>query len=294
MRAAICLALILTAGVAGKTLAAKPAPLATPPAPKPSEADWRTPDPQDVLVIETTQGRVIVELNDLAAPNNVERLRALTRAGAYDGRSFFRVLDNFMDQTGDPLDTGLGQSSLPNVKAEFTFRRGPDTPFGSVVKAGGREQGVVGSLPVISQTMDLGLLTIDHKVDAWGTFCGGVLGMARSDDPDSANSQFFFMRTNKTTPDQGTHQLDSTYTAAGRVIAGQEAIDAVKVGEPVPAPQDKMLSVKVLADMPPASRPKIRIVDANSNWFRTEVERQRTILGPDFSVCSIQLPVEIR
>ena len=53
------------------------------------------------------------------------------------------------------------------------------------------EEGFVGSLPVLSQSMDLGLLTVDHKVQAWGLYCPGVGGMARSDDPDSANSQFF-------------------------------------------------------------------------------------------------------
>ena len=65
-------------------------------------------------------------------------------------------------------------------------------------RANGVEEGFVGSLPVVSQSMDLGLLTVDHRVDAWGTYCAGVLGMARSDDPASGNSQFFLMRTNAT------------------------------------------------------------------------------------------------
>src|ERR1700679_1713933 len=92
----------------------------------PTDADWRTPDPQNVLVIDTNKGRIFVELSPVAAPLAVARVRELTRDGVYDGRAFFRVLDNFMDQTGDPLDSGVGQSSLPNIAPEFMFRRGSD------------------------------------------------------------------------------------------------------------------------------------------------------------------------
>jgi peptidylprolyl isomerase len=199
-----------------------------------------------------------------------------------------------MDQTGDPLDSGVGSSSLPNLKAEFTFRRGPDMPFVLAVRNGAVEEGLVGSLPVISQPSDLGLLTADHKVQAWGAYCAGVAGMARGDDPDSANSQFFLMRDNANAGDHATHALDKKYTAFGRALVGQDVIDQIKTGEPVPEPQDKMLSVKVLADMPAASRPKVRVIDPASPWFKAEIERQRAKAGADFTVCQAPLPVEVR
>jgi peptidylprolyl isomerase len=198
-----------------------------------------------------------------------------------------------MDQTGDPLDSGMGQSSLPNVTAEFTFKRGADTPFIMADRNGGVEEGFIGSLPVVSQTMDLGLLTADHRVQAWGVYCPGVLGMARSDDPDSGNSQFFLERTNANSMDHGLHALDKKYTAFARVIAGQDVVDAIKVGEPVPAPPDKIVSVKVLADMPEATRPKVRIVDAASPWAKAQIARLETELVPDFTVCDVKLPVEV-
>ena len=272
----------------------KPKPPAPPPAlAAPTEADMRTPDPQDLLIIETNKGRVLVELNEVAAPAAVARVRELARQGVYNGRSFFRVLDNFMDQTGDPLDSGVGQSSLPNLPPEFTFKRGQDTPFTIVDRQGGLEEGMVGSLPVISQTMDLGLLTADHKVQAWGAFCAGVLGIARSDDPASGNSQFFLMRTNANSADHATHALDKIYTPFGRVIAGQDVVDAIKIGEPVEAPQDKMLSVKVVADLPADQRPKVRIVDAKSAWSKAEVAREQALAGPDFTVCDVKVAVEV-
>jgi peptidylprolyl isomerase len=292
----LALAALAALALAQAAHAAKPKPPAgAPPAPAPpTDADMRTPDPKDLLVIETNKGRILVELNDLAAPNTADRIRALTRAGVDDGRSFFRVLDNFMDQTGDPLDSGTGTSSLPSLQPEFTFKRTPTTPFTLVDRAGAIEEGFEGSFPVFSQPMDLGLLTADHSVQAWGTYCPGVLGMARGDDPASANSQFFILRTNANSADHANHALDKQYTAFGKVIAGQDVVDAIKTGEPVAAPQDKMLSVKVLADMPEATRPKVRIVDAASPWAKAYIARQQAALAPDFTVCSVNLPVEVK
>jgi peptidylprolyl isomerase len=274
--------------------AKKPPPTPPPPAAPaaPTDADMRTPDPQDLLVIETTKGRILVELNDVAAPQAAARIRTLAHQGVYDGRSFFRVIDDFMDQTGDPLDSGVGQSSLPNITAEFTFKRGADTPVVVADRNGGTEEGFLGSLPVISQTMDLAAMTADHRVQAWGDYCPGVLGVARGDDPDSGNSQFFIERTNSHSPDHSLQALNKKYTAFGRVIAGQDVVDAIAVGEP-PAAPDKMISVKVLADMPEATRPKVRIVDAASPWARAQMARLEQELVPDFTVCDVKLPVQV-
>jgi peptidylprolyl isomerase len=295
MNKARLLGLVLASLAVSVAAQAKPkTPPLPPEPPPPAESDWRTPDPENILVIDTNKGRIILELNDLAAPNHTARIRALARSGVYDGRAFFRVIDNFMDQTGDPLDTGAGTSSLPNLQPEFTFKRGPDTPFTSTDKPAGLEEGFIGSFPVISQTMDLGLLTVDHKVDAWGAYCAGVAGMARADDPASANSQFYLMRTNTEAADHATHMLERKYTAWGRVVAGQDVVDSIKTGEPVAAPADKMLTVRVLADMPQASRPKVRLIDTNGAWFKAELAHQVAALGLDFTVCSMTLPADVK
>jgi peptidylprolyl isomerase len=299
MKLAPFTAIVLVVLAAGQALAAKPPPPgASPAVAPPTDADMRTPDPKDLLVIETSKGRILVELNDLAAPISADRVRTLAHQGVYDGRLFFRVIDNFMDQTGDPVDSGVGASSLPNLQPEFTFKRGTDTPFGLVFRTNGVEEGFVGSLPVISQTMDLGLLTADHRVQAWGSYCLGVLGMARADDPASANSQFFLMRTNASSADHGTHGLDKLYTAFGRVLAGQDVVDAIKTGESggqVAPPQDKMISVKVVADMPQAARPKVRVVDPASPWAKAAIQRAMAASNPlDFTVCDVKLPVEVK
>ncbi len=88
---------------------------------------------------------------------------------------------------------------MPNITAEFIFKRGADTPVAVADRNGPTEEGFLGSLPVLSQTMDLAAMTADHRVQAWGDYCPGVLGVARGDDPDSGNSQFFIERTNDRT-----------------------------------------------------------------------------------------------
>src|SRR5690348_13652589 len=77
---------------------------------QPTAADWRTPDPNDVLVIDTNKGRVFVEMVPEVAPQTVARVRELAHTGFYDGQKFFRVIDKFMDQTGDPQNNGQGGS----------------------------------------------------------------------------------------------------------------------------------------------------------------------------------------
>ncbi|MGX7705371.1 peptidylprolyl isomerase [Methylobacterium sp. Gmos1] len=71
------------------------------------------------LVMETSKGRVVIELRPDLAPNHVERIKTLSQQGFYDGVPFHRVIDGFMAQTGDPTGTGTGGSELPDLKAEF-------------------------------------------------------------------------------------------------------------------------------------------------------------------------------
>ena len=277
--------------VSGAVAAAKPPPGAPvnlqAALPAPSEADWRTPDPQNVLVIDTNKGRILFELSPPVAPKSVERVRDLTRQGLYDGRTFFRVIDNFMDQTGDPLDTGAGGSKLPDLAAEFTFRRGEDAAMAVVSTDNGVEAGFVGATPVVSQPMMLGAMLADHRVRAYGAFCPGVGGMARAGDPNSGNSQFFLMRA-------GNASLDQQYTVFGRVLAGMDVVRAIKTGEPVVAPQDKMLKVRVLADLPATERPKLRVIDTNGAWFQASVARTHAQTGVSPQICDIDIPVQLK
>ena len=272
------------AAPAGKSAAAAAAPAKSS---GPGAADWRIPDPNDVLVIDTNKGRILVELVPDVAPQNATRIRELAHENFFDGLRFFRVVENFMDQTGDPQNTGQGGSSKPNVPGEFTFRRGPDLNFVVAADQSVAEVGFVKSLPVMSQSMMLAAITKDQKVSAWGLYCPGVAGMARDDNPDSGNSQFFLMRA-------GYPALEKRYTAFGRVISGMDAVLAIKVGEPVPDPQDRMERVRLLADLPEKDRLKVRVIDPKGPWFKAEIARARALKGADFSACDVEIPVEVK
>ncbi len=76
-------------------------------------------DPENTLVMETTHGKVIIEMRPDLAPGHVTHIKELVREGFYDGIKFHRVIPDFMAQTGCPQGTGTGGSDRPDLKAEF-------------------------------------------------------------------------------------------------------------------------------------------------------------------------------
>lgn len=264
--------------------------------PSPSDAapaiaadDWRTAAPDNLLVIDTNKGRILVEMTPEAAPGHVARIRLLAKAGFYDGLPWHRVIDGFMAQTGDPLGTGEGQSWHPDLKAEFTFRRDAETPFVAVAAPAGALIGFVQSLPVQTQPDAVMATTPDRKVHAWGLYCPGVAGMARDDAPDSANSQFFLMR-------HPYPALDKRYTVWGRVVSGLDVVRALKFSpnpDGIVTDPDRMTRVRVAGDLPEGERPTVRVLSTSSAPFRALVEDTRAARGADFSACDIELPVEV-
>ncbi len=142
-----------------------------------SEAQADTPV-SNTLKMTLKYGDVTIQLRPDLAPQASERLRTLAGQGFYDGCKFFRVIAGFMAQTGDPTNTGMSGSQLPNLPAEFT--------------------------------QDASFLT-------------GTVGMARTSDPDSANSQFFICFAPSTF-------LDGQYTIVGQVTAGMDAVQQIKKG----------------------------------------------------------------
>jgi peptidylprolyl isomerase len=260
---------------------AAPAATATPPGP----GDWRPIDAANTLVIDTNQGRVLVELYPLLAPATVAQIETLARQHFYDGLTFFRVIDGFMDQTGDPQNTGAGGSTLPNIKAEFIFRHAPGVGETDLAQIPGGEVGIVGAEPEVSQPSAMAAITNDSKVNGFGLFCAGTIGLARAQADDSGNSQFFLMR--------GDHfELDQKYTAFGRVVMGEQVVRAIKTGEPVADPKDRMLTVRILADLPPEGRPNPRLLDTSSAYFKAEVAAAHAAQHDDFNPCAVDIPIQ--
>ena len=145
---------------------------------------------ENIMILNLKNGNVVVELFDDIAPNHVKRFKQLAEEKKYDGVVFHRVIDGFMAQTGD---VQFGNSTSEG----FDIRR-----------AGTGE----------SKYPDLKAEFSDIPHDR------GTLSMARSSDPNSANSQFFICL--KSAP-----HLDRQYTAFGKVIKGMEFVDLIKRGE---------------------------------------------------------------
>ena len=162
-------------------------------------------DPENTLVIELESGEVTIEMLPSIAPLHVERVKTLARSGAYDGVVFHRVIDGFMAQTGD-----VRYGKAKSLDLSRAGRGASDLP----------------DLPA--------------EFSGIASFDRGAVGMARSSNPDSGNSQFFIMFAS-------APHLNGQYTLWGRVVDGMEHVDALKRGEP-PRNPDRMVRVRVLAD----------------------------------------------
>ncbi|TWG59382.1 MULTISPECIES: peptidylprolyl isomerase [unclassified Aminobacter] len=166
-------------------------------------------DPENTMIIKLKDGEVVIALREDLAPKHVAQIKKLVRDGEYDNVAFHRVIEGFMAQTGDV--------QFGDLENGYNSQR---------VGMGGS------SLPNIEAEFSN------------ETFARGTVGMARSQDPNSANSQFFIMFA------PGSF-LDGSYTIVGNVESGMEFVDNIKRGQgpngEVTDP-DRMISVRIAAD----------------------------------------------
>ena len=142
------------------------------------------------MILKLKNGDVEIELYPKIAPNHVKRFETLANEGKYDGVVFHRVISGFMAQTGD---VKFGNSNSPDYNLDLAGTGGSDLP-----------------------NLKAEFSDVAHNK--------GVLSMARSADPNSANSQFFIVF-------ESAPHLDRSYSAFGKVIKGMELIDKIKKGE---------------------------------------------------------------
>jgi cyclophilin family peptidyl-prolyl cis-trans isomerase len=145
---------------------------------------------ENIMILKLKDGDIKIELFEDVAPNHVKRIKQLAKDGKYDGVVFHRVIDGFMAQTGD---VQFGNSS----NDQFDLRRA----------------GMGGSdLPDLKEEFS----DLPHE--------RGTLSMARSQDPNSANSQFFICF-------KESSFLDRQYTVFGKVVEGMDLVDKIKRGD---------------------------------------------------------------
>ncbi len=145
---------------------------------------------ENKMILKLKDGDVHIQLFSDVAPNHVKRIKELVKTKQYDGVIFHRVIDGFMAQTGD---VQYGNSNSNNYKPELAGTGGSNLP------------------DLKAEFSDL-----PHEK--------GTLSMARSQNPNSANSQFFICF-------ESSPHLDRNYTVFGKVVNGMEFVDKIKKGD---------------------------------------------------------------
>ena len=247
----------------------------------PAQQAWRPVAAEDLLVIDTSKGRILVAMAPQMAPRAVERIRLLAREGVYDGLLFHRVIEGFVDQTGDPNNKDGGVSAYPDLPAEFSARLPATAKPLIVTRRSDGVEGVLGASPFAGVSAAEQALGSDHRLRAWGAYCAGTAGMGRQAGIDTANAEIFFMRA-------PARRLDHDYAVWGQVVAGLDVVRAINVGEP-PRDPDRMLQVRVAADMAPAGRPKLEVLNPQGREFRARLAKIRAQKGAAFTVCDLAM-----
>ncbi|MDV6375419.1 peptidylprolyl isomerase [Deinococcus sp. ZS9-10] len=252
-----------------------------------TQTRWVTLDPQNLLVIDSTRGRMIVEMRPDLAPKAVERIKLLAREKVYDGLQFHRVIDLFVVQTGNPNNKDGGTSTYPNLEPEFSVRLPAKVAWRQVTQTSDGNSGFLGTMPVLTVSDAETRRRNEPTFQAWGAYCPGVAGMGRGEALDSANSEIFFMRG------ASSFRLGLQYTAWGNAVIGREVVTTVVAGEP-PANPDIMQRVQVAADMPEGQRPVVEMMDPQGPAFAQLVDTVQREKGADFSICDIQVPTRLK
>jgi peptidylprolyl isomerase len=242
---------------------------------------WNALDPDNTVYLEMQEGMVVIQLNPAFAPKTVEHLKQLLEDQFYRGMSFYRVIDGFVAQGGDEADIDGNPATTP-LKAEFEI----DWP----VKPDDKEQannwepmswtpvqvddmfaaytGFIDSFPAARDE--------DEAGKAWLTHCPGSVGMARNDDPDSGNTDFYIVIG------QAPRYLDRNLTVFGRVVWGMDVVQRIKRG---PTLENGIIEkdldrswikrMRLASSLAPEQRLNIFVADTNSDGFRKMLKERR-------------------
>ncbi len=253
------------------------------------QVNWRAVELENLLVLDTSKGRVLIEMFPEFAPEHVAQMQQIVRAGDLDGNAFHRVVQDFMAQAGD-----LGPSnSYPGIPAEFTLQTTqadfdldivPSVVDSDPFKAAFQRaaQGFYKGLPVAADTWKL-TPSGDHLSKArtlWPMHCRGAVAAGRSQDPNSATTQFYIMY-------KYGQFLEQQYSVWGRVISGMDTASSFAVGEP-PSQPDMIVRAQLAADMPEAERPLVAVLRTDGPRFQDALQ-----LASDEDACAIEVPVRV-
>jgi peptidylprolyl isomerase len=229
---------------------------------------WRQVDPDNLVFVELTEGRVVVELNPMFAPATVKQFRKLVRDKFYEGLAFYRVIDGFVAQGGDGSDLGQ-MSAVPLIDAEFEREWSEDLPYVPV-----QENDLFAPETGFIEGFAVGRDPKSGSV--WLTHCPGVVAMARNEAADSSRTDFYIVIG------QAPRYLDRNMNVFGRVIDGMEVVQRIARGD---AGNNGLFSdetattrirhMMLASDISEEERPAAYVPDTDSKGFAALLEGRR-------------------
>lgn len=285
--------MLLTHALAALAIAQTPPPPAQAnPAPPPSPADplpqdWK-PIPADELMVMTLADnrQVVIRLAPGFAPEHVANIRALAKAGWWNGESVYRVQENWVAQWGDPTEKKPlppGIKKLPAAEYEIAAF----TPAARLTKPDPRASAA-------GFTADGWPVASDGKA-AWVPHCYGMVGVARDQNPDTGTGAELF-----TPIGQSARRLDRNYTVVGRIIEGMKYLSALPRSDaPMgvyaeAAERTPIVSVQLASDMPELTRPRFEYRSPANPRFAAALELRENpappmVGGGGAEVCEVNL-----
>jgi peptidylprolyl isomerase len=255
--------------------------------------DWRTVDPENLVVMDLAPGRVLIELAPQFAPRHADRFRKLVRAKFSDGKSFYRVIDGFVAQGGIGEGDDKKLPDWPALKAEFDRNSGLDVDF---VPLGSPD--LFADQVGHADGFPAGRNRKEKRM--WLLHCPGALAMARDNDPDTGGTEFYIPIGH------APRRLDRNLTVFGRLLDGMAHVQKLNRGDPKIdsgviqdlTKRDPIVRVQIAADMPEAERPRVQVMDTSSKDFVDFKELRRNPapdfykrISPNLDICAFNAPI---
>jgi peptidylprolyl isomerase len=267
---------------------------------KSTAAEWRTPDPHNLLVMQLQTGRVLIELAPDFTPLHAANIRTMARQHYYDGLAIVRVQDNFVTQWGDPAGDNNDPASKPRSlgKAHATLPPEYTRPIDPRLEWTPLPDGDVYA-PEVGFSEGFPAARDPASGEQWLTHCYGMVGVGRDIGPETGSGSELYVVIG-----QSPRRLDRNLAIAGRVLEGMPLLSALPRGTgPMgfydkPAQRTPIESVRLASELPPAQRPAVQVLRTDSATFAALLDAQRhrhddfyKVSSGKVGLCSVDIPV---
>ena len=244
-----------------------------------SDADWRKPDPANLLYMQLASGTVVIELAPAFAPNTIANIKTLVREKYFDGLAVIRSHDNYVAQWGDPAEVEADVRPIGSAAASIApeFQRPLEGVALSRIDSRDAYADVVGFAD--------GFPAASDGKQVWLTHCYGMFAVARGMEPDSGNGTSLYVVTG-----HSPRHLDRNLAVVGRVLDGVDKLSSLPRGTNGPlsfyASREEMvpiISIRLGSDVAKENQLNIQIMRTDSNAF-TDYVKSRTFRNEDFFV----------